>query len=124
METREEDTTLLSGPEWLLDLAFLTDVTEKINHLNLQLQGKDKNISDMISAVKAFSAKLSLYIQQVKNKRFQHFPSVSKMLESHTGGASAKNVSKYCDLLYRLGQEFADRFSDFERFEPCVTFMA
>ncbi|KAM3599085.1 uncharacterized protein V6R79_026136 [Siganus canaliculatus] len=46
------------------------------------------------------------------------------MLESHTGGASALNVSKYCDLLSRLGQEFADRFSDFERLEPCVTFMA
>lgn len=42
METREEDTTLLSDPKRLLDLAFLTDVTEKINHLNLQLQGKDK----------------------------------------------------------------------------------
>ncbi|KAK0142715.1 General transcription factor II-I repeat domain-containing protein 2A [Merluccius polli] len=124
METREEDTTLLSDAEWLLDLAFLTDVTEKINHLNIQLQGKGKNICDMISAVKAFSAKLSLYIQQVKNKRFQHFPSVSKMLESHTGAVSVLNVSKYCDLLSRLGQEFADRFSDFEKLEPCVTFMA
>ena len=124
METREEDTTLLTDAEWLLDLAFLTDVTEKINHLNLELQGKGKKISDMISAVKAFSAKLSLYILQVKNKRFQHFPSVSKMLESHTGAASVLNVFKYCDLLSRLGQEFADRFSDFEKLEPCVTFMA
>ncbi|XP_056138883.1 general transcription factor II-I repeat domain-containing protein 2-like [Lampris incognitus] len=124
METREEDTTLLSDAEWLLDLAFLTDVTEKMNELNLQLQGKDKNLSDMISAVNAFSAKLSLYIQQVKNKRFQHFPWVSKMLESHTGAASIVKVSKYCDLLSRLGQGFADRFSDFEKLEPCVTFMA
>lgn len=40
---REEDTTLLSD-------AFLTDVTEKMNHLNI---GKDKHISDMIRAVKA-----------------------------------------------------------------------
>lgn len=46
------------------------------------------------------------------------------MFESHTGAASVLNVSKYCDLLSRLGQEFADRFSDFERLEPCVTFMA
>lgn len=44
METRMEDTTLLSDADWLLDLAFLTDVTEKINHLNLKLQGKEKNI--------------------------------------------------------------------------------
>ena len=39
METREEDSTLLSDAEWLLDLAFLTVVTEKMKHLNLQLQG-------------------------------------------------------------------------------------
>lgn len=77
----------------------------------------------MISAVKTFSAKLSLYIHQVKNKRFQHFPSVLKMLESHTGAAKVLNVSKYCDLLSRLGQGFANRFSDFEKLEPCVTFM-
>ena len=42
VETREEGTTLLSHAVWLLDPAFLTDVTEKINHLNLQLQSKDK----------------------------------------------------------------------------------
>jgi len=78
----------------------------------------------MIIAVKAFSAKLSLYIQQVKSKRFQNFLSVSTMLDSHTGAASILNVSKYCDLLSRLGQEFADRFSDSEKLEPCVTFMA
>lgn len=28
MKMREEDTTLLSDPEWLLDLSFLTDVTD------------------------------------------------------------------------------------------------
>ena len=67
MESREEDTTLLSDAEWLLDLAFLTDMTEKLNQLNTQLQDKDRTISDMISAVKAFKAKLSFYLQQLKN---------------------------------------------------------
>lgn len=62
METREGDITLLTDAEWLLDLAFLIYVTEKMNHLNLQLQGKDKKICDMISAIKVFSAKLSFYI--------------------------------------------------------------
>lgn len=42
METREENTTPLSDAEWLLELAFLTDATEEINHLSLQLQGKEK----------------------------------------------------------------------------------
>ena len=41
MESREEDITLLSEAELLLDLAFLTDVTAKMNHLNLQVQDKE-----------------------------------------------------------------------------------
>lgn len=58
MENRGEDTNLLTDPDWLLDLSFLTDVTEKIN------------------------------------------------------------------LLAKLGQEFSDRFDDFDKLQPCVTFMA
>lgn len=46
------------------------------------------------------------------------------MLESHAGTADVFNVQKYCDLLSKLGQEFADRFSDFEKLEPCVTVIA
>lgn len=99
-------------------------MTEKNHQLNTQLQGKDKCVSDMISAVRAFSAKFSLYIQQVRNQTLQHFPSVSKMCETHTGATSVLNVSKYCDLLARLGQEFSDRFGDFDKVEPCVTFIA
>lgn len=124
METRDEDTALLSDAEWLLDLAFLTDVTEKLNQLNLHLQGKDKTICDMISAVKAFRAKLSFYLHQVKNKRLQHFPSVSKVLENHAGAAHVLDVDKYCDLLSKLGQEFKNRFKDFDKLEPCVAFIA
>ena len=38
LEERGDDTTLLSDSGWVLDLAFLTDVAEKMNNLNLQLQ--------------------------------------------------------------------------------------
>ena len=62
MEARNEDTTMLSDTEWPLDLAFLADVTEILNNLNCELQGKRKTISDMISAVKAFKAKLGLFL--------------------------------------------------------------
>ncbi|PNF26452.1 hypothetical protein B7P43_G16252 [Cryptotermes secundus] len=47
---------------WLLDLAFLTGITSKLNELNLELQGKDRNISSTISVVNAFQKKLKLWI--------------------------------------------------------------
>ncbi|CAB4062795.1 unnamed protein product [Lepeophtheirus salmonis] len=59
MESREEDTKLLSDAEWLLDLAFRTDMTVKLNQINIQLQGKDRTTSGMVSAVKALKAILS-----------------------------------------------------------------
>ena len=46
MEERGEDTSILSDAGWVLDLAFLTDLTGKLNQLNLQLQGNDKTVCD------------------------------------------------------------------------------
>ena len=44
----------------LLDLAFLTDLTDKLNNLNLELQGKEKHVMNMISSVNTFKSKLHL----------------------------------------------------------------
>ena len=34
----------LAYSRWLIDFGFITDNMEKLNSLNLDLQGKDKNI--------------------------------------------------------------------------------
>ncbi|XP_064881846.1 general transcription factor II-I repeat domain-containing protein 2-like [Oncorhynchus nerka] len=57
----------LIDPEWKWHLAFLTDVTEILNSLNLQLQGEGKLICDMYSHIKAFEVKLALLLEQVKS---------------------------------------------------------
>ena len=69
MLSKGEDASLLEEPEWLLDLAFLTDLTEKLNHLNRELQGKDKTVAHMISPVNAFKAKMNIFSAQVKRKK-------------------------------------------------------
>lgn len=56
MQSRGEDTLLLEDTDWTLGLAFLTDITEKLNSLNCELQGKGKIVADMISALNAFNA--------------------------------------------------------------------
>ncbi|KAJ8879032.1 hypothetical protein PR048_019638 [Dryococelus australis] len=46
--------------EWLCTLAFLTDIidiTEHLNILNLKLQGKKQNICQLMSHIKAFRKK-------------------------------------------------------------------
>lgn len=59
--------------KWLLDLAFMIDVTQKINHLNLLLQGKETNIWDMISAVKHSVLNSHYTFQKMESKRFALF---------------------------------------------------
>ncbi|GLD68253.1 general transcription factor II-I repeat domain-containing protein 2A-like protein [Lates japonicus] len=43
MQSKGEDGSLLEDTEWILDLAFLTDITGTLNHLNCELQGKALN---------------------------------------------------------------------------------
>jgi hypothetical protein len=39
---------------WLLDLAFLTDFTPKINDLNTEFHDKNTNINQMIGTIGSF----------------------------------------------------------------------
>lgn len=63
----------LTDNNWLWDLAFLADVTTHLNILNLKLQGPGKLIFDMYNSIKAFDAKLKLFINQIEQNDFSHF---------------------------------------------------
>ena len=41
--------TKLEDHQWLLDLSFLTDFTGELSGLNLELQGKGKDVVNMMS---------------------------------------------------------------------------
>ncbi len=49
-----------SDKHWISDLAFLVDITELLNILNLQLQGKEQIISQLYDHIRAFKQKLLL----------------------------------------------------------------
>ena len=50
----------LEDYQWLLDLASLTDLTNLLNNFNLELQGKDEYVLNMISSANVFESKLQL----------------------------------------------------------------
>jgi len=60
--------TLLCSENWLLDLAFLVDVTSHVSYLNLKLQGKDKLFPSFVNGMSAFKMKLKLFISQLKKR--------------------------------------------------------
>lgn len=57
-----------------MDLAFLVDITQERNVLNLKLQGPGQLITAAYDSVKAFTTKLKLRKTQlpVKTQSFQH----------------------------------------------------
>jgi len=60
MSEKGKNVPELSNEGWVLNLAFLTDITTLSNELNTKLQGKDKLLSDMYSNIKTFQVKLKL----------------------------------------------------------------
>lgn len=66
-ETKHQD-------KWKCELAFLADITTHLSVLNLQLQGRNRMITDMYDAVKAFQVKLLLWETQMHSATCLTFP--------------------------------------------------
>lgn len=93
-------------------MAFLADVTAHLNALNLQLQGRDRMITDMYDAVKAFQVKLLLWETQMQQCNLALFPCCQVMLNKVI--TTVFPQTHFADKLSTLRAEFARWFSDFE----------
>jgi hypothetical protein len=66
----------LENNNWWCFLAYMCEITEKLNELNRGLQGENKIISQM--ANKAFEEKLEIYYKEIQNKVLHNFPNLYK----------------------------------------------
>ncbi|XP_078533866.1 zinc finger BED domain-containing protein 5-like [Lissotriton helveticus] len=64
----------LCNPRWLVLLAYLADIFEKLNSLNLSLQGADMTSFTMNKRITAFKKKLELWRRLVEDDLFEQFP--------------------------------------------------
>ena len=119
LKCKNENYEELSEYNWICDLAFLTDLTLKLNDLNLELQGKDKSIFELIGSVNSFKSKLVLWISQFKNNNFSHFTSVEKRAREF----KQKDMTKYSEYLEKIKENFDNRFLDFRKIEPIASFI-
>jgi hypothetical protein len=68
MTEKGKTVPLLSDDKWILQFAFLVDITTYLNELNLKIQGKGKLLSDMFSDVEAFEMKLKLLHKHINEQ--------------------------------------------------------
>ncbi|KAE9521271.1 hypothetical protein AGLY_018334 [Aphis glycines] len=112
----------LENIKWLEDFAFLVDITEKINFLNLELQGKEKQIINMITDVQAFFSKLAYWENKMKNGDFQHFPTLQETIINYS--ENIYEPKNHIIIIQHLRSEFKRRFNDFKILEPVAQFIS
>lgn len=98
--------------KWMNDFSFLVDITQKLNELNVRLQGKGKLIHNLFGEVTAFQKKLDLWITQIADSNYVHFPCLQE--QSYI---SVINREFFVSELKRMQEEFARRFKDFRTCE-------
>ena len=59
--------------EWVLSLAYLHDIFEQLNKLNLRMQGKNTNIIIFVDALRAFKSKLANWKRKVDMHNYTMF---------------------------------------------------
>lgn len=74
--TKAIDFLFLKNDLWWLRVSFLSDLFDKLNGVNLQLQGAQENFITISSTLKGFEENLSLWNTKVKKSNFGSFPTV------------------------------------------------
>lgn len=88
MENSRLDVPELDDPKWIIDLAFLVDIRQELNTLNLQLQGPGQLITTAYESVKTEIVENST----VCNKP-HHFAAGRSLVEEGAAFSSDEYVS-------------------------------
>ena len=96
---------------WLCDLAFLVDITTRMNELNTSLQRKGQYESEMYGQIKLFINNLRLWHAHIRNANLSHFPTL-KTIEMHP-----EKKTEFTDQLKKLFNKFSACFKDFKSHE-------
>ncbi|KAK0135260.1 SCAN domain-containing protein 3 [Merluccius polli] len=96
----------MQDSEYMSNVAFLTDIFSHLNALNLQLQGKEKSVVDLVEKLDAFGNKLDLFNADLLSGRLLHFSTLKKVGQSHVTDRMKKFITQ-------LKDNFSSRFDDF-----------
>ncbi|XP_018562834.1 general transcription factor II-I repeat domain-containing protein 2A-like [Anoplophora glabripennis] len=117
------DTTELEekfkDPEFLRQLAFITDLTNHLNSLNLILQGRNQTVLDLIGKINGFRNKLNVFKHDLEKNNLTHFPSCLQLAEEFN---SEENIEFSCcsSQIQQVIDEFNTRFKKIESLKSSV----
>ncbi len=108
LAVKGKDVPELCDPIFVSKLAFLTDLTDPLNVLNLKLQGPKQLITMMYDSVKSFKGKLLLWAKQLAGRNFPHFTALQSLER-----IEPQYLKEYADIILKLHAGFDRRFRYF-----------
>ncbi|CAI5653367.1 unnamed protein product [Oreochromis niloticus] len=113
MEEKGKPVLEFHSAEWMQDLAFMVDVTEHLNNLNKQLQGRNKVVTQYYDSIRSFESKLLLWETQLSGGDAAHFPCLKNVCTIQ----SVADMKRFKDKITGLLLQFEQRFQIFGELE-------
>ena len=89
----------IEDESWLYDLAFLVDISTRMNELNTRLQQKAQYASETYGHIKGFMNKLRLWHAYIQNANLSHFPTLKEI------GMRSEKKTEFANQLEKLFDE-------------------
>src|SRR5258705_4214249 len=100
---------------FIFSLAYLSDIFEALNNLNLKLQGKNSNIMSSFDAISAFIEKIQLWKSRLQAGKFSSFPRLNELFdgkELHQPQLKNQIIAHLDSLSEEFKRYFPDLSSD------------
>ena len=96
---------------WLSKVAHLADIFNKLNELNLSLQGRNSNILFSHDKIEAFKKKLNIWTTKVSKKNLDKFPTLHNYLSNNSSINVDLIIVDVKQHLILLAEHFDEYFS-------------
>ena len=116
MDSTDNFQAQLQSTEFLSWLAFLTDITNHLNVLNLSLHEKGQSVSHLVGHLEGFHSKLRLFTDYLQNSDLAHFSCCSVIKEKYFNADFIPLMSNIASL----SEEFHSRFEDFHKLKSLL----
>ncbi|XP_072389339.1 zinc finger BED domain-containing protein 5-like [Diabrotica undecimpunctata] len=117
METDFELRNRLTDKHWLISLAYLSDIFNRINDLNLSLQGRSTNRFSVNDKIKAFIKKFQMIEKSVSNENLASFPNLENFITENELTVSEiviNNIKNHSEMIVEIFEEyFKEDYSEF-----------
>lgn len=109
-EERHSSAECFINNDFIFKLAYLCDMFERLNSLNVSLQGRESHIIQLSDKILAFKRKLLLWKNNTKSGGFDCFPTLNKFIQENEMPLSAELKSVILKHLSKLHVKFDKYF--------------